>query len=51
MELFTTGETELVEMLKQVDISGMTPLDSLNFLNEMKKKAEILIISHIKLIE
>jgi DNA mismatch repair protein MutS len=41
MELFTTGETKLVEMLKQVDISGMTPLDGLNFLNDMKKKAGI----------
>jgi DNA mismatch repair protein MutS len=41
MELFTPKETELVEMLKQVDISGMTPLDGLNFLNDMKKKAGI----------
>ncbi len=41
MELFSTGETKLLDMLKQVNISEMTPLESLNFLHEMKKKAGV----------
>ncbi|MCF8113213.1 MAG: DNA mismatch repair protein MutS [Desulfotignum sp.] len=39
MELFNTGDTDLSRMLKKADIPGMTPLEALNFLNEMKQKA------------
>ncbi len=41
MELFNTGEKDLSQMLKQADISNMTPLEALNFLHDMKKKAGI----------
>jgi DNA mismatch repair protein MutS len=41
MELFDTGEKDLSQMLKQADISNMTPLDALNFLHDMKKKAGV----------
>ena len=39
MELFDTGEKDLSQMLKQANISNMTPLEALNFLHDMKKKA------------
>ncbi len=41
MELFDTGEKDLSQMLKQADISNMTPLEALNFLHNMKKKAGV----------
>jgi DNA mismatch repair protein MutS len=41
MELFCTGDTPLLNLLKQVDIANMTPLEGLNFLHEMKKKAGV----------
>ena len=41
MELFGTVDTTLSTMLKQVDIANMTPLEGLNFLHEMKKKAGV----------
>ncbi len=41
MELFDTVEKDLSQMLKQADISNMTPLDALNFLHDMKKKAGV----------
>jgi DNA mismatch repair protein MutS len=39
MELFGTEDKTLSTMLKQVDITNMTPLEGLNFLHEMKNKA------------
>jgi DNA mismatch repair protein MutS len=39
LELFSTGETQIRDLLKQVDISRMTPLEGLNFLHELKQKA------------
>ena len=39
LELFSTAETPVLNMLKQADLSNMTPLEGLNFLHEMKKKA------------
>ncbi len=41
LELFNTRETDLMDMLKQVDISNMTPLQGLNFLHEIKQKAGV----------
>ncbi|MEX1302905.1 MAG: DNA mismatch repair protein MutS [Desulfotignum sp.] len=41
LELFNNGETEILGMLKQVDISNMTPLEGLNLLQKMKQKAGI----------
>ncbi len=38
MELFEHGNPDLKEMLAGADISNMTPLQALNFLNEMKQK-------------
>ena len=39
MDLFVAPDTELKQMLDGVDIALMTPLDALNFLNELKQKA------------
>ena len=39
MDLFGTSEAELRQMLDTVNIALMTPLDALNFLNELKQKA------------
>ena len=39
MDLFTSSDGELRTMLDGVDIALMTPLDALNFLNELKQKA------------
>ena len=39
MDLFGPSDTELKRMLDKVDIALMTPLDALNFLNELKQKA------------
>ncbi|WDP89191.1 MAG: DNA mismatch repair protein MutS [Desulfobacter sp.] len=39
MDLFAGPDTELKKMLDKVDIALMTPLDALNFLNELKQKA------------
>ncbi|MDD9303962.1 MAG: DNA mismatch repair protein MutS [Desulfobacter sp.] len=39
MDLFGPSNSELKEMLDQVDIAMMTPLDALNFLNKLKQKA------------
>lgn len=39
LELFENPNTQLRQMLEKADISNMTPLDALLFLNEMKKKA------------
>jgi DNA mismatch repair protein MutS len=41
LELFNTRETDIIDMLKQVDISNMTPLQGLNFLQEIKQKAGV----------
>jgi len=41
LELFDTRETDILGMLKQVDISNMTPLEGLNFLQEIKQKAGV----------
>jgi DNA mismatch repair protein MutS len=41
LELFSTRETDIIDMLKQVDISNMTPLQGLNFLQEIKQKAGV----------
>ncbi|MFO7988109.1 MAG: DNA mismatch repair protein MutS [Desulfotignum sp.] len=41
LELFDTRETDILGMLKQVDISNMTPLEGLNFLQKMKHKAGV----------
>jgi DNA mismatch repair protein MutS len=41
LELFSTGETEILGMLKQADISNMTPLEGLNLLQKMKQKAGV----------
>ena len=39
MDLFAPADQELKRMLDRVDIASMTPLDALNFLNELKQKA------------
>ncbi len=39
MDLFGTSEAELKQILHTVNIALMTPLDALNFLNELKQKA------------
>jgi len=39
LELFENSEKLLTKMLKKADISNMTPLDALIFLNDIKKKA------------
>jgi len=39
IELFRPPEYTIVEKLQKVDISKMTPLDALNYLNELKQKA------------
>ncbi|MDZ7667221.1 MAG: DNA mismatch repair protein MutS [Desulfotignum sp.] len=41
LELFDTRENDILGMLKQVDISNMTPLEGLNFLQELKHKAGV----------
>ena len=41
LELFNTREADLLDMLKQVDISNMTPLQGLNFLHKIKQKAGV----------
>ncbi|MBD3391110.1 MAG: DNA mismatch repair protein MutS [Chitinivibrionales bacterium] len=40
MNLLDTTGGEIVEQLRALDINGLTPLDALNILAEMKKKAE-----------
>jgi DNA mismatch repair protein MutS len=39
LELFDAPHTSLIKMLERTDISNMTPLDALLFLNDLKKKA------------
>jgi hypothetical protein len=38
--LFTPGEHPLVHDLRKLDPNGMTPLEALNWLTEMKKRIE-----------
>nr|WP_321399216.1 DNA mismatch repair protein MutS [uncultured Desulfobacter sp.] len=40
MNLFGPSDDDLRQMLHKVDIAQMTPLDALNFLNELKSKVE-----------
>ena len=40
MNLFGPSDDDLRRMLNNVDIAQMTPLDALNFLNELKLKVE-----------
>ncbi len=40
MSLFGPSDDDLRQMLHKVDIAHMTPLDALNFLNELKRKVE-----------
>ncbi|MEH0019242.1 MAG: DNA mismatch repair protein MutS [Desulfobacter sp.] len=40
MDLFAPDDKGLRQMLDRVDIACMTPLDALNFLNELKQKAQ-----------
>ena len=40
MNLFGPSDDDLRQMLHKVDIAQMTPLDALNFLNELKLKVE-----------
>ncbi len=39
LELFGSHEQSIKKMLEKIDISSMTPLEALNFLNELKLKA------------
>jgi DNA mismatch repair protein MutS len=39
MELFSMADTPVFTLLKQADLSNMTPLEGLTLLHEMKKKA------------
>jgi DNA mismatch repair protein MutS len=39
LDLFHKPESRVVEKLNQADISRMTPLDALNFLNELQEEA------------
>ncbi|NDY70666.1 DNA mismatch repair protein MutS [Desulfobacter hydrogenophilus] len=41
MSLFGPSDDDLRQMLQKVDIAQMTPLDALNFLNELKRKVEV----------
>jgi DNA mismatch repair protein MutS len=38
LDLFSKRETKLIEQLTETDISKMTPLEALNFLNELQEK-------------
>ena len=38
LDLFSKKETKLIEQLSETDISKMTPLEALNFLNELQEK-------------
>jgi DNA mismatch repair protein MutS len=38
LDLFSKTENKLIEKLSKTDISTMTPLEALNFLNELKDK-------------
>jgi DNA mismatch repair protein MutS len=38
LELFSKKENKLIEALAEADISTMTPLEALNYLNELKEK-------------
>ncbi len=38
LDLFSKKETKLIEQLTETDISKMTPLEALNFLNELQEK-------------
>jgi DNA mismatch repair protein MutS len=40
LDLFHKPESRIVEKLNQADISRMTPLDALNFLNELQEEAK-----------
>jgi len=40
LSLFTTPPNPVIEELKRIDISSMTPLEALNKLDELKKKIE-----------
>ncbi len=41
LELFSKAESKLIEALSETDISTMTPLEALNFLNELKEKIKV----------
>ena len=40
LNLFSRTDHFIVEKLQKLNISGMTPLDALNYLNELKEKAK-----------
>jgi DNA mismatch repair protein MutS len=39
LELFNTREESIIKMLEKIDISRMTPLEAINFLNDLKQKS------------
>jgi DNA mismatch repair protein MutS len=43
MDLFSKKEHFFVEKLSKLDISKMTPLEALNYLNELRQKAKDII--------
>jgi DNA mismatch repair protein MutS len=40
LELFGTADARIKQMLEKADISNMTPLDALIFLNDLKKQVK-----------
>jgi len=40
LSLFRKPEQVLIEKLRQIDIAQTTPVDALNFLNELHEKAK-----------
>ena len=40
LNLFRKPDRQVIDRLQKIDISKMTPLDALNFLNELQEKAK-----------
>jgi DNA mismatch repair protein MutS len=44
LNLFSKTDQFIIEKLQKLDISKMTPLDALNYLNELQEKAKTIVI-------
>ncbi|MBW2406530.1 MAG: hypothetical protein JRF17_04115, partial [Deltaproteobacteria bacterium] len=44
LHLFSRSDHFIIEKLQKLDISKMTPLDALNYLNELQEKSKTIVL-------
>ena len=44
LNLFSRADHFIIEKLQKLDISKMTPLDALNYLNELQEKSKTIVL-------